>query len=176
MKLTQVKQLLDDNKINYTVSKVDNRGDFYRRKGFKDTKVSHSFTLLTIPNPNHHLGLELIFISDNENPEFYDMEFGGYWHELFDLDETWYENELVNEIKNIMSGKVYYIFKRDAETGAWRSDSQYHDFDNDEMNSIAAYYKEIEKIHAPKTWLEKLKGKTMKYEIYNWTNYECVIK
>ncbi len=29
MKLTQVKQLLDDNKINYTVSKVDNRGDFY---------------------------------------------------------------------------------------------------------------------------------------------------
>ena len=46
------------------------------------------------------------------------MEFGGYWHELFDLDETWYENELVNEIKNIMSGKIYYIFKRDAETGA----------------------------------------------------------
>ncbi|MBR6609574.1 MAG: hypothetical protein IKK99_05090 [Oscillospiraceae bacterium] len=176
MKLTQVKQLLDDNKINYTVSKVDNRGDFYRRKGFKDTKVSHSFTLLTIPNPNHHLGIELIFISDNENPEFRDMLFGGFEYELFLSSDEWNKEFLVKEVNDILAGNIYIVTGWNDKTAKWIFDSRYVDTDEEWEENMDEYHRDLEKIHAPKTRLEKLKGKTMKYEIYNWTNYECVIK
>ena len=80
MKLIDVKKLLDDNSYKYTQTIVPSRAEFYRKKGFSPSEDTGAFVLLSIPNPNHQIDIQIIFNDATENSDFSDLEFGGYWY------------------------------------------------------------------------------------------------
>lgn len=177
MKLADVKKLLNDNGFKYIEAIVPSRVEFYRQKGFNPSKDTGSFVLISIPNPNHQIDIHIIFSDATDNPDFNDLEFGGYWYELFDCEETYVAQELLNEIQRIMNGNTHIIFATTVKNGLhWRWDGKYDDLPDAEMNSMDAFRNAVEKIKAPKSWWKKLTGKTSVYEIFNWTSYEKIIK
>lgn len=177
MKLSELKQLLDDNSYNYTQTVIPSRAEFYRQKGFCPSIDTGVFTLLTIPNPNHEKDIQIIFNDATENPVFYDLEFGGFWYELFDCEEEYLPQELLNEIQRIVSGSTYVIFACTVRKGIhWNWDGVYYDLPDDEMNSMDEFRNTVSKIKSPKSWWKKLTGKTDMYEVFNWTSYERITK
>ena len=101
MKLTDTKKLLNDNGFKYIERIVPSRAEFYRQKGFNPSEDAGPFVLISIPNPNHQIDIQLVFSDTTDNPDFNDLEFGGYWYELFDCEETYVAQELLTEIHNI---------------------------------------------------------------------------
>ncbi len=177
MKLSEVKKLLDDNSYTYTQTLIPSRAEFYRQKGFCPSIDAGAFTLLTIPNPNHKKDIQIIFNDATENPDFYDLEFGGYWYELFDCEEDHLPQELLTEIQRIVSGSTYVIFACAIKKGIhWKWDGVYYDLPDGEMNSMDAFRDAVSKIKSPKSRWEKITRKTNVYEIFNWTNYERITK
>lgn len=176
MRLVQIQKLLDDNNIGYIISHIKNLREYRHKQGFLKANDNIPVLIITIPNPNHSKNIELIFESDDSNPVFVDMEFGGYWNELFDCRDEWIESFLTDEIQNILNDKVYVIFARDEKTGAWFFDANFHDLDDELLNDMDEFNEYMKRIHSPKNWLRKLTGRVDRYEIFNWTNYQCIIK
>ena len=177
MKLSDVKKLLDENGYTYTQTIVLSRAEFYRQKGFNPSEDTGAFVLLSINNPNHTKNIELIFGDDSDNPDFYDLEFGGYWYGLFDCEENYVAQELLTEIQRIINGNTHIIFATDAnKNGRWFFDTIYYNLPDKEMNCMDAFHKAVKKIKSPKSWWRKLTGRTDIYEIFNWTSYERIVK
>ena len=175
MRLDEVEALLDNHNLEYKLSLIGNRGEFYRNKGFLEAKDDTAFILLTIPNPNHAKNIELIFKTADDNPEFSDLEFGGHWYELFDCQEEQLPSELLKEIKDILSGRLYIIIARDNKTLAWLFDGAYLDSPDEDQNDMEAFRKMMNRIKHPKGWWKKLRGKTTQYEVFSWESYESII-
>lgn len=177
MKLVDVKKLLDDNGYTYTHTIVPSRVEFYRQKGFHPSNDTGAFVLLSIPNPNHQIDIQIIFNDATENPDFSDLEFGGYWYELFDCEEKYIAQELLTEIQRITDKSTNIIFTCEVKNGIhWCWDGKYDDLPDAEMNSMDAFYNTVKKIKSPKSWWRRLTGKTFLYEIFNWTSYEKIVK
>ena len=152
------------------------RADFYKRKGFFPPEDKGAFRLLTISNPNHTKDIEIIFTDTSDDPEFYDLEFGGYWYEMSGYLETERPQHLIDEIQSILCGRAWVIFATDAKTGKWFFDSLYYDVIEEEENDMERLHKTLVKIRKPKSLWRTLIGRTDVYEIFNWKNYEKVIK
>ena len=176
MILQQALALLTDNNIQYILTTEPDKAAFYRQKGFVPRTHSGEFRLITIPNPNHAIGAQLIFDGISEDARFIDLEFGGYWYELFDTEEQYLAEELISEIHQIMSGTAYVIFARDTKTGQWQWDGMYDDYPDEEENSMEGFRRAMEKIKRPKCWWQKMTGKSTTYEIYNWHCHEMIVK
>lgn len=177
MKLTDTKKLLDDNGFKYTETIVPSRAEFYRQKGFNPSEDAGPFVLISIPNPNHQVDIQLVFSDATDNPDFNDLEFGGYWYELFDCEETYVAQELLTEIRRIINGNTHIIFLTAVKNGLrWHWDGKYDDLPDAEMNSMDAFNNTVAKIKSHKSWWRKLTGKTNIYEIFNWTSYEKIVK
>lgn len=177
MKLIEVKKLLEDNGYTYKQTVISSRAELYRQKGFHPSVDTGAFVLLSIPNPNHEKDIQIIFNDTTEDPDFYDLEFGGFWYELFDCEEEQLPQELLAEIQRIINGSTYVIFASTIKKGIhWTWDGVYYDLPGDEMNSMDAFRDAVSKIKSPKNWWKKLTGKTDIYEIFSWTNYERIIK
>ena len=132
--------------------------------------------MITISNPDHDKNIELIFDSDEDNPNFYDLDFGGYCYELFDCNEDDIANQLIKEIKDIISGNVYIIYARNAKSGEWFFDGCFFDSPDEDENTMDEFQNLIARIRSPKSWLRKIIKRIDQYEIFNWNSYECVIK
>ncbi len=178
MKLVDVKKLLEDNGYTYIQTIVPSRAEFYRQKGFKPAQDTGAFSLLSIQNPNHQMDIHIIFNDATENPEFSDLEFGNYWYELFDCEEKYIAQELLNEIQRIINGSTHIIFVSTMKNGIrrWCWDGMYVDLPDEEINSMDSFYKAVKKIKAPKSWWQKLLGKTEVYEVFNWKSYKKIVK
>ena len=176
MTLSEVQALLDQNGITYQLTTEQNRAVFYQRKGFFPSVDTGAFHLLTIPNPNHCKAIELIFEDDSPDSGFYDLEFGGYWYELWGWKEEGLAQDLLDEIKKILDGKAYVIFATDAKTGKWFASGLYCDMENPEWNDMDSFQKAVTRIKKPKSWWRKLIRRTDIYEIYNWNHYERIVK
>ena len=146
MKLIDVKKLLDDNGYKYTQTIVPSRAEFYRKKGFSPSEDTGAFVLLSIPNPNHQIDIQIIFNDATENSDSSDLEFGGYWYELFDCEENYVAQELLTEIQRILNGNTHIIFASTVKKGMhWRWDGKYDDLPDAEMNSMDAFHKTVKK-------------------------------
>ena len=147
-----------------------------RRKGFRPTEDTGAFHLLKIANPNHTKDIEIIFADASDDPEFYDLGFGGYWYEMFGYLEQALSQSLMDEIQSILCGRAWVIFATDAKTGKWLFDGLYCDAMEEEWNDMERLHRAIAKIRKPKSLWRKLIGRTDIYEIFNWQNYERVLK
>lgn len=177
MRLIDVKKLLDDNGYTYKETIVASRAEFYRQKGFNPSEDTGAFILISIPNPNHQIDIQIIFNDATDNPDFNDLEFGGYWYELFDCEEKFVAQELLTEIQRIINGNTHIIFASMVKNGVhWRWDGKYDDLPDEEINSMDAFRNVVKKIKAPKSWWKRLTDNTYIYEIFNWTSYEKIVK
>ena len=176
MKLADVKKLLNDNDYTYIEIIVPSRAEFYRQKGFNPSEDTGAFVLLSIPNPNHTKNIELIFSDDSDNPDFYDLEFGGFWYEMFGCRDEELPEYLLEEIQRIVCGNSYIIFATNAKNGGWFFDAIYYDLPDEEMNCMDAFHNTLSKIQSPKSLWRKLIGRIDIYEIFNWTSYERIVK
>ena len=176
MKMSEVQKLLSENGIDYSLSTEPSKSEFYSRKGFRPAENTGAFRLLTISNPNHTKDIELIFADASDDPELYDLEFGGYWYEMFGCLEAELPQSLIDEIQSILCGRAWVIFATDAKTGKWFFDGLYCDTIEEEWNDMKQLHKTLAKIRKPKNLWRKLIGRSDVYEIFNWQNYERVIK
>jgi len=177
MKLSDVKKILDDHSYTYTQMLVTSSLEFYQSKGFRPSYDKGAFVLLSIPNPNHKIDIQLIFNDASEDPDFSDLEFGGVWYELYDCEEDEIPQVLFTEIQRIINGSTYFIFACTVKKGIhWKWDGVYYDLPDAEMNNMDAFRKTVGKIKSPKKWWKRFASKTDVYEIYNWTSYEKIIK
>lgn len=176
MTLREVQLLLDQNGIIYHVITEPNRAAFYQKKGFSSSDDTGAFHLLTIPNPNHSKAIELIFMDNSSDAEFYDLEFGGYGYDMWGWKEEDLAQELLDEIKTILNGRAYVIFATNAETGKRITDRLYCDMEDPEWKDMHSFQKAVARIKKPKSWWRKRIRRTNIYEIFNWNSYEKVVK
>ena len=170
MKLSEVRTLLDGNGIPYTLT-VDPG-----QKGTRAAKEKDAVCILTISNPHHIKNIEIVFEAASDNPEFYDLGFGGYLYELFGWLEEALPQTILDEIQNIICGRSWVVHSTDAKTGKWVYSGLFCDAQEDEWNEMDQFYKTVTKIKEPKSLWKKLIRKTEIYEIFNWQNYEKIIK
>ena len=83
---------------------------------------------------------------------------------------------LIDEIQSILCGKAWVIFATNAKTGKGFFEGLYCDTIEEEWNDMERLHKTLAKIRKPKSLWRKLIGRSDVYEIFNWQNYERVIK
>jgi len=176
MKLEDVKQLLNENGYAYETKIVLSSLDFYGGKGFCPKTETGPFWLLTIPNPKHDKNIEIVFSDASDNPDFYDLAFGGFWYEMFGYRDEHLPRDLLDEIQRIVTGKANIIFATNAKTGKWFADQIYFDLPETDWNDMDDYKRTLSRISAPKSFGRKLMRRTDVYEIYNWFSYQKIIK
>lgn len=179
MRLTEVQKLLKENNIPFTLT-VESCQEYVRKRVLSAGKLElRAYSLLTIPNPNHEKNIEIFFKDDSENPEFSDLEFGGFDYEMFHWEEEDLPQDLLNEIKAIRSGKEWIVCATIAKNGVWLFDKLFWDGDEndeDDWNNMDDLYKTISKIRKPRSLWSKITGRTRCYEIFNWNSYEKIVK
>lgn len=176
MNLSEVQAMLEQNRIDYDLVMVSDRMLFYRKQGFPAICNSEPFRMITIPNPNHSKEIHLIFDDASSEPEFQDLEFGEFGYELWQNDSDTLKDELLAEIKRIMAGNTYVIFATNAKTGKWYYDAAFSKSENPNEDDMDEFHKAVTRIRHPKKWWNKLIGRIDAYEIFNWQNYERIIK
>ena len=164
MKLSQVAHLLQQAGISWESAIVQIS---------RDAKHTTPALQLTIPNPNHHIDLRLVFRDASEDPEFDDLEFGDYFFELFDCQKEYLHQELMQDIQNVISGQLHLIV---GTSGNAAFQCAFLDAPEEELNDMDSYHKQLAKIQKPKSLWKKPFGKRWKYEIFNWTAYRVITK
>jgi len=173
MRLSELQKLLDDNGYTYETRIVSSSIEFYKGKG-SSSKTEHGpFWLLTIPNPNHSVGIDFIFKDASDSPELYDMEFGGYCHEYFDWHDEALPQVLLDEIFRIVSEQAYVIC---AESGCMHFNGIYYNVPDEEMNDMDEFRRCLSKISAPKRFWQKLIGQKKVYKVYSWKTYQKIVR
>lgn len=176
MTFSEVTQLLDSHSIGYDVRYIDNPAEYYKKRGFPNIRNCPPFTLIVISNPNHSKDIELSFTGCGDNPDLEEMSFGSYCHEMFSFTKRYVRNVLIDEIKNIMDGKVYVICAYNQKNGRLYFDGGFDDSVFEWKENMDEFRKAVEKIRAPKNTFSRLTGRTDRYEIFNWNSYEEVVK
>ena len=178
MRLTEVQKMLNENNIPFTQMMESWKENSSKRNG-EEKEVIESVCLLTIWNPNHEKNIDMWLDGNSEDPEFSDLGFGGYCYEMFLRKEEDLQQTVLSEIKYILSGKRWVVYKSNAKTGAWPSGKIFCDgdeTDEDDRNDMKKLHKTVSRIRKWKNLLHKLTGQATCYEIYNWNTYEKIIK
>ncbi len=176
MKLHELTDLLVKNGYGYEICDID-ANEYYTSKGFRSSKRNKTtqIKVVTIKNPHHSQNLEFTLYKRDVDFVMLDLWFGGYSYELYD-DELYEDDLILEEIKRVMDNKVHIIFVRNAKTDLWFCDMAFWESDKDWENDMGEYDSTMKRIRKKKSLLWRIFGRTDKYEIYTWKDYECIIK
>ena len=134
-------------------------------------------TVIVISGKNGHKDIELQFNETENGPVFEDLFFGGYSYELFDCTEDILPDEVIRDIHSILQGQVTVIEAYDLKSCRRIADSIFVRSDHsDPLFGEPGYQKAMEKIHKPLSFFKKIFHVKEQYEIYDYENYQCVIK
>lgn len=176
MKLNELTSLLDENGYHHEICDIE-ANEYYTAKGFRSSKRNKStyIKVVTIKNPNHSQNLEFTLYNRDNDFVMSDLWFGGYSYELYN-DDLYDVDLIIKEIERVMDNKVHIIFARNAKTDRWFCDMSFWESDEDWENNMDEYESTMKRIRKKKSLLWRIFGRTDKYEIYTWNDYECVIK
>lgn len=173
MTLSDVRMLLNENNIAFEQVEYESEKDWLIHsvkypylKYAKDGEV----TTLVIYSNNKHKNIEILF---DDNLNFYDLSFGEFDYEMFDDSEELLPNVLIDNIKEIMDGKIRIIVANDPKKQKWLGDISYID---DANLPFGNYEKAIRRIEGKKSLIRRVLRITTEYEIYDWNSYRSVIK
>ncbi len=169
MKLSQVKVLLEDHGYPYRLSTPADPVSAYTAMGYKIEGSSTPSVTLTVENPHHEKNIMLTFGSTDKEPELVELFFGGYFYELEEWGEDELPEKLMGYIEDILGGSTHIILARYADTGQWCGDGMYLESPVEEECSMAAFYREVQRIKA-----EIPNAQRRIYEIYSWNSYERI--
>ena len=177
MKIEEAKALLYSNGIPYEICCYSDEAEYWKHLSLypdhekaKPCKV----TVLVVRCKNGHKHVELQFNSTNDGEIFVELFFGDYSYELFDCEEELLPNEIIRNINSVLQCKMSIIVAYDLKKKRWLGDVCY---DHEKNKFEESFYKSaLEKIHKPKSFVEQLFHDRKQYEIYDFENYQCIIK
>ena len=179
MTLLEAKTLLERSRIPYQTARYESEADYFRHlspfpylKNARSCKV----TVLVIPSVNGVKDIELQFIPRRGEYVFEELYFGGYGFDMFDTDPDLLEADLLDLIGQIVEGKVVVILCNDLKGKRWKSSLCFDPTDNDSVFGAPGYREAVAKTEAPKTLWQKLTGRRIQYDIYDWRSHRQVIK
>ena len=179
MTLTDAKILMEKHRIPYQTAQYENQAAYYRHlalfpytKNARDCKV----IALVIPAVNGVMDIELQFDQKRGEYVFQDLHFGDFCFEMFNYNPDMLEADLLENIGQIVDGKMAVIVSNDLKRRRWLGDARFDLSDDDNVFGAPGFREAVAKIEKPKTLWQKLTGQQKQYEIYDWRTYRRVIK
>ena len=179
MTLTDAKILFEKRRIPYQIAQYENEGDYWRHcMTFPYTKNARNckVTALVIPSVNGLKDIELQFNRRRGEYFFEELRFGGFGFEMFAYDPDLLEADLLDLIGQIVDGKLAVIECNDRKRKRWISDACFDLTDDDDVFGVPGFREALEKIERPKSFWQKLTGKCIQYDIYDWRSHRQVVK
>ena len=179
MTLTDGKILLEKHRIPYHVAQYESEGDYFRHlmpfsnnAGTRNCKV----TALVIPSVNGVMDIELQFNRRRGVYVFEDLHFGGYSFEMFDTQEEFLASDLLEWIGSVVDGRLAVIQCLDLKRKRWISHSSFDLREDDNVFGAPGFREAVEKIERPKSFWQKLRGRKMQYDIFDWRTHRQIVK
>lgn len=179
MTLTDAKILLEKRRIPYQTARYENEAEYWLHcMPFSDLGQAGSckVTVLVLPSVNGVKDIELQFNQVRGECVFEDMYFGGYSFDMSDADPDLLEADILDTIGQIVDGKVAVIEANDLKKKRWLGDSRFDLADSDSVFGEPGFREAVAKIETPKTLWQKLTGRKIRYDIYDWRTYRQVVK
>ncbi len=177
MTLAEAKIMLEKQRIPYQTAQYENPEAYYRHLNpFSSDPRSEAcpVTALVIPSVNGRMHIELQFQPVRGVFRFINLYFGDFDFEMFDHEPDMLEADLLEIIGQIADGKLAVIVANDLKRKKWLWGSCYDLTDDDDVFGAPGYQAALDKIQQKKTWLQRLLGRKLRYEIYDWRTYRCV--
>ena len=179
MTLTDAKILFEQQRIPYQTARYENEADYFRHvSAFPYLKNARSckVTALVIPSVNGVKDIELQFNRRRGEYYFEELWFGSYSFEMFDNAPDLLEADLLEMIGQIADGKLTVIDRNDLRRKRWLGDACFDMTDEDNVFGAPGFREAMARIERPKPLWQKLTGRRIQYDIYDWRSYRRVIK
>lgn len=179
MNLNDAKTLLEKRRIPYHMARYESEAEYWQHlMPFPRTANARKcpVTALVIPAPNGVKHIELQFIRSRDDYIFEDLWFGGYSFEMFDYQPDMLEADLLDLIGRIADGKLAVIEANDPKRKRWIMDSCFDLKEDDNVFGAPGFREALSKIEAPKSFWQKLTGKAIQYDIYDWRTHRQIVK
>ena len=179
MTLTDAKTLLEKRRIPYHMAQYENEAEYLQHlMTFPNLRQAGSCRVaaLVIPAPNGVKHIELQFNRTRGEYVFEELYFGSFCFELFDYDPALLAADMLDIIGKIVDGKLTVITANDLKKKRWISDGCFDLTDDDNVFGAPGFREAVAKIEAPKTFRQKLTGRTIQYDIYDWRTHRQIVK
>jgi hypothetical protein len=179
MTLTEATILLQRHRIPYQTARYESEADYWRHlTAFPDTTHARKckVTALVIPALNGAKDIELQFNRLRGEYVFNELWFGGYGFEMFDHDPELLEADLMDLMGRIVDGKLAVIECQDLRRKRWVSGGSFDLSEDDNVFGALGFREAVAKIEKPRTFRQKLTGRKLQYEIYDWRTYRQIVK
>lgn len=174
MTLEQAREMLQVNQISFDELEFSSEAEYFHHHilfPHVGNTLPVKVIALVIPSPNSRKNLELQFTSAGDGFRFAELWFGEYTFELFDIEEGFLEEELLDIIGKIRSGNLQVIVANNLGRKRWLWDAGF-----DMKEDYADFAAVLERIQKPKSLWDKLRKRRIQYEIYSWNTYRCILK
>ncbi len=178
MTLEEARVLLSNNNIPHQLCDFHNEAEYWRHTSmFPYTKNAQSckVTVIVIQSNNTHKNIELQFNVIDGIQKFVELWFGAYSYEMFDCIEEIQADDLMDRVVEIMQGNLKMIIANDLKKKRWLGDACF-DLTDDDAFGNPGFEKAMKRIQKKKGLWEKLTKSQKQYEIYDWNNYQLIIK
>ena len=179
MTLNEAKTLLSENNINFDICEFENEASYWHHRTlFPYTKNASKCKViaLIIASNNKKRNVELQFNEANNEFRFEELSFGDYCFEMFDCNEEMLADDLLERIKEIQSGNFIVIVANDLKNKRWLGDACFDPNDDDDIFGRQGLEKAMARINKKKGFLARLFKSRTQYEIYDWNNYQRIVK
>ena len=179
MTLNEGKIFLERNRIPYHMAQYEGEGDYLRHlTALPNFSMARSCKVaaLVIPSVNGVMDIELQFNRRRGVYVFEDLHFGGHCFEMFDTQEEFLEADLLEVIGSIVDGKLAVVRCLDLKRKRWVSGSSFDLREDDNVFGAPGFREAVERIDAPRSFLQKLKGQKFQYDIYDWRTHRQIVK
>lgn len=179
MTLTDAKILLERNRIPYQTAQYEDEAAYVRHCmsfPYVDGARKCKITALVIPAVNGVKNIELQFNRRRGAYVFEELWFGGHSFDFIDCDPELVEADLLDCIGQIVEGKMAVIECNDLKRKRLVSTLCFDPTDSDDVFGAPGLREALAEIHAPKTFWQKLTGRKLQYDIYDWRTHRQIVK
>ena len=179
MTLTEAKTLLERKRIPYQTAQYESEAAYWLHlMPFPDLSQAGSCKViaLVIPSVNGVKDIELQFNRHRGEFILEDMWFGGCGFDMSDTDPDLVESDILDIIGQIVDGKLTVVECHDLKRKRCISNGLYDLTDSDGVFGAPGYRETLAKIEKPKTLWQKITGKKLRYDIYDWRTHRRCFK
>lgn len=172
MKLNYVIELLSSKRIPFEIVEYACVGDFGKHimlfPSVEKAPLSKAVAVV-IKSNNKHKNLELLFIESEEGWLFENLWFGEYSFDAFEYEPDILEEKVLSDIESVVSGDYIAFCVNDLKRKRWLG--------NGLTKKNGEYAEKVrQNMLKPKSWIEKISRTQKQYELYDWNNYQIIIK
>ena len=179
MTLDIVERILRSERIIYSFCDYENEEEFLKHIYlFPDLSNPDPYKVrsLIIKSNNGYKDIELQFNFMDGVYVFVEMLFGEFGFEMADCEDEYFAEALLDNLFAIFNEQVAILVRNNLTKKKWIGDSLFALDEDDPVVGEPAFFRAIERIQAPKTFLEQRRKTQIQYEIYTFSSYQCVIK